>query len=238
MRLWLRHSDYEEYDIKFGSWQIYSHIYKDNIGEILYDDDVIKKKRPYVTRKFNYNGKVSELLDLSGETDFNFSKKKIVGLGDSRYKQYEKLIKMKYHDDSSQYIGKLYKCSNKFHSQANISLMPKTGGLQLVKKGVGNDRLDVFIWSLNEYYEKGVTSQIFSNCSCENRTFLKSFLDLFKDVYEYCEAVYHIDKELSHDLCVSGSKMIDSAERVIQYMMLAERFWTQKEKYINSTFEV
>ncbi|MBX4262459.1 hypothetical protein KTC96_09980 [Clostridium estertheticum] len=243
MRLWLRFNDYEEYDVKFGSWQIYSHIYKDNFHDkIIYDEDVVvKEKRPYITRKFKYNSKISKELDFSGETDFNFSKKRIFGLGDNRYNQYKKLIKKEYLDNPSkykEYITKLEECEKKLYSQANISLMPKTGGLQLVKKGVGNDRLDVFIWTLNEYYEYGITSQVFSTCSCENMEYLKSFLDLFENVNEYCEAVYHIDKELSDDLCVSGSKMIDSAERVIKYMELADRFWTQKEKYINKAFEV
>lgn len=243
MSLWLSENDYEEYDVKFSSWEIYSHIYKENFDDnIVYDEDVIVKgKRPYINRKFKYNKKISKELGFSGEIDFNFSKKRIFGLGDSRYNQYKKLIKEGCLDNASrykEYITKLEECEKKLYSQANISLMPKTGGLQLVKKGVGNDRLDVFIWTLHEYYEYGITGQVFSRCSCENMEHLKSFLDLFENINEYCEAVYHIDKNLSHDLCVSGSKIIDSAERVIEYMKLAERFWTQKEEYIKRAFEV
>lgn len=46
MRLWLSYNDYEEYDVKFGSWQIYSHIYKDNFHDdkIIYDEDVLLKE--------------------------------------------------------------------------------------------------------------------------------------------------------------------------------------------------
>lgn len=63
---------------------------------------------------------------------------------------------------------------------------------------------------------------------------LKAYLECFDNVYDYCAVIYKIDEKLTHDLIVSGSKSIDSADRVLEYISLAERFWEQKRKYIDN----
>lgn len=228
----------KEYDVKFDSWQIYSLIYKNNIGLIDYDKDVkTKNGRQYVRKSFEYNGKRSIEISFSGETDFNISKQRIYGYGNSRFEQFKKLLMKADQDTQKKYLDLLERCCDDFYySQLNISLMPQTGNLQNVKKGVGNDRLDVFVWCLNEYYMQ-TSNIVFNYCSCENMEFLRSYLDIFETIYEYCEAVYHIDKMLTKKLIISGRKAIDSAERVIEYIKLANNFWEQKKKYIDKCLQ-
>lgn len=236
MWLWLKLGDTKEYDVKFGSWQIYKHIYKENIA-IDYNDDINNKsyKRKYVEKEFVYLNKKSMIMRFSGETDFNFNPNgKVFGYGRSHYHHYEKLLR----EDNSkgftseELIEKLKTCKDRYHSQPNISLMPQTGNLQSVKKGVGNDRLDVFVLCIDSYYKKNFNA-LLNHCSHENRKYLQSFLDLFKSANEYCNVIHHIDQKLTEDLIESGRKPIDSADRIIEYMDLFDRFWNQKKKYID-----
>ncbi len=216
-----------EYDVNKEAWDIYNIVYINNVGEIKFKKDVKQDSRPYIKRKFTYNSKQSELLRFSGETDFNFSKSKLFGFGVSRYEYFKKLLGGSYEE----YQDILENCFNKFYSRENLSLMPKTGNLQSVKKNIGNDRLDVFVCCLNEYY-CNKTNFLFNYCSYENIKRLQSFLSLFESAYEYCTTIYHIDKVLTKDLIVSGSKAIDSKDRVIEYMNLAIKFWKQKQNYL------
>ncbi len=116
--------------------------------------------------------------------------------------------------------------------QHNISIMPQNGALNLAKKMLGNDRLDVFIWALNEYYENG--NGLILNCSSnEYLPSLKLFLGLFSGVNDYCRCMYQIDEDLVQRLVVSGTKPLDCVSRAKEYMDLAEEFWAQRDKYIN-----
>lgn len=216
-----------EYDVTSDAWEIYQKLYNNNIEN--WENSNTLNKRPFINTVFKYKGQKSMKLDFSGETDFNFGDKKIWGLGRSHYSHFKKML-----EDYPEGTEILDECKSFYHSERNISLMPKTGNLQSVKKSVGNDRLDVFIWCLNEYYLQR-NNFIFNHCSYENLKPLKSFLNLFHNIYEYCEVIYHIDVNLTHDLIISGGKAINSPERVMDYMNLARSFWTQKNNYIKST---
>lgn len=232
-----KENDDIEYDVNSDSWQIYSLIYKNNIGSIVDKDVKTNNGRKSVTKSFEYNGKKSKEISFSGETDFNFSDKKVFGYGKSRFKQFSKFLTEAEQDTQKEYLVLLKRCCKDFyHSQVNISLMPQTGNLQNVKQGVGNDRLDVFVWGLDEYYMQR-SNIIFNHCSSENMEYIRSYLDIFETIYEYCEAVYHIDKTLTKKLIISGRKAIDSAERVIEYIELATNFWEQKKKYIDTCLQ-
>lgn len=220
----------KEYDVTAAAWEIYKKLYSTNIDNLIDNLKIIPKGRPFITTTFKYNGKESSSLDFSGETDFNFGDTKIWGLGRSHYDHFKKILEAEKH---SKNIEILNKCRKFHHSELNISLMPKTGNLQSVKKGIGNDRLDVFICCLNEYYLQR-NNFIFNYSSFENLPLLKSFLDLFHNVYEYCDAIYHIDTNLTHDLILSGGRSLNSLDRVIEYMKLANTFWAQKGAYIKS----
>ena len=224
-----------EFDVSEKAWGIYKMLYGKNMGSIDFLNDVKKdKKRFYIVKSFEYNGKASKQIKFSGELDFNISKKRVFGFGQSRYDQFKKFLNAANEKNKDKYLEFLNDWCNKLcYQEYNISLMPQTGCLQLVKKNVGNDRLDVFVWCLNEYYTQS-SNIIFNFCSFENIESLKSYLDIFNNINEYCEAVYHINKTLTDELVVSGSKALDSAERVMEYLDLAYEFCEQKKQYIEN----
>jgi len=124
-------------------------------------------------------------------------------------------------------------CQSLYRSGVNISIMPQTGALNNTKKHIGNDRLDTFIWALEQFYSS--KSNLLMNASTyQNTKYLKAYLELFDGVEDYCSQIYHINSSLVEDMIESGKKAIDSPERVIEYMNLAYRFWSQKLIYLNS----
>ena len=237
MRIWIRKNDVKEYDVKFAAWQIYKRLYTKFLKDFNYEGDVIKEEkgksvRPYLSSRF-YHKTISTELKFSGETDFNFSKKKIFGYGRSRYQHFREFLNEKDGREYDEAVRRLDICCKKHHSYENISIMPQTGGMNLLKKGIGNDRLDVWVWCINKYYLQE-SNLLYNFCSYEHMECLKAYLQCFDNVYDYCAVIYKIDEKLTHDLIVSGSKSIDSAERVLEYISLAERFWEQKRKYIEN----
>lgn len=232
MRLWLRRNDIDEYDVKYGAWRLYDIIYDDLIdGGINYDRDVKGKKRKNAEKTLSHRGK-SVCIDISGETDFNFSRKKNFGWGKSREQFFKWYSKQLEGQEKADYLEQVNRCVKNYHSQHNISIMPQNGALNLAKKMLGNDRLDVFIWALNEYYENG--NGLILNCSSnEYLPSLKLFLGLFSGVNDYCRCMYQIDEDLVQRLVVSGTKPLDCVSRAKEYMDLAEEFWAQRDKYIN-----
>lgn len=237
MRLWIRKNDVKEYDVKFAAWQIYKRLYMGFLKDFSYEVDVIKEEngknvRPYLSSQFKHKV-ISTELKFSGETDFNFSKKKIFGYGRSRYQHFMEFLNEKEGVEYEEAVKRLDICCKKHHSYENISIMPQTGSMNLLKKGIGNDRLDVWVWCINKYYLQE-SNLLYNFCSYEHMECLKEYLQCFDNVYDYCAMIYKIDEELTHDLIVSGSKSIDSADRVLEYIALAERFWEQKRKYIDN----
>ena len=117
------------------------------------------------------------------------------------------------------------------YSIVNVSLIPQSGNLQAVKQGIGNDRLDTFVWALDEYYSKR-SNLLFNHSSAQNMSALNEYLDMFNGVDEYCRTVYHINESLVADMIESGKKAIDTPEGIMGFMNLTYRFWTQKAKYL------
>ena len=95
-RLWLKKNDIGEYDVKYGAWKIYQIMYTNNLiqgGNLFTDYDIVKKGgRPYIKCQFIHNGKSTEEMRFSGETDFNFSTQKKRELCRSRYENYKKIL--------------------------------------------------------------------------------------------------------------------------------------------------
>lgn len=122
------------------------------------------------------------------------------------------------------------------YSPMNISIMPRTGGLNNIKKAIGNDRFDIFAWLVNLYYE-GVKTPIINagalNMKVSNRIQLKNFLDSYEDVYDYYSDVYKIDKSLTDKLVCHGQCLIIQKVDVYKHIDLALDFWearmSQKE---------
>ncbi len=208
----------DEFDTSEIAWDIYRLLY--NIDFELEKD---AKSRPFFS--FCFNGVD---LNMSGDTDFNFG----AGWAHSISSKYENYLGEISEEYELLYKTQLEKCQILYKSILNISAMPQTGNLQGTKKGIGNDRLDTFIWALNCYFNKE-NSLLFNHSTFQNTSELKKYFDLFitndKDpIYVYCGKIYGINEQLVDELIESGKEAIDSPDRVIAYMNLAYRFWSQK----------
>lgn len=210
------------------------------------------------------NGYYTACLRLGGETDFNFKEVKYK-IYSNKYKKFLELIKKSdfNRNESKQAIALLDKCKSMHHSLLNFSLMQTMGGLQLFKGeglireegGYENlDRLDTFIYYLDMYYkmesEKREESEIIKRqkarpkMSASNVDALKKdYLDLFGDIYTYCEMVYFIkisdeerdsEKDFVKQLIESGKNELRSGDDVVKYMKLAVEFWRKKQEYFEN----
>ena len=158
----------EEFDTSDLAWILYKLFYGiDN------DKTIVKnKERSYMEIVFG-----NKSINMSGDTDYNFGpgwaysiRKKYEGYLGEVLSEYEKL-----------YNIQLQRCVKLYKSVLNISLMPQTGNLQITKKGIGNDRVDTFIWALDSYYNDE-TSLLFNNSSFNNTSYLKEYLEEDRDV--------------------------------------------------------
>ena len=113
-----------------------------------------------------------------------------------------------------------------------ISLISKLGNLQAVKQGIGNDRLDTFVWALSEYYRDN-SNLILNHSTYPSLKYLKRYLNMFNSVDQYCENVYHIDQTLVGKLIESGKLAIDTPERMIEFLKLAIEFWEQRASFLS-----
>lgn len=214
----------EEFDTSDLAWVLYKIFYGG------YNKVECKNGRRYI--EINIDNKI---INMSGDTDYNFGS----GWSHSIRNKYENYLSgISPEDNKLLYKTQLQSCENLYKSILNISLMPQTGNLQSVKKGIGNDRLDTFIWALNSYYI-GETSLLFNHSSFHNTLYLKEYLEFFRtdkkdeDIYNYCLKIYGIKNyKLVDELIKFGKEAIDSSEKVIAYMNLAYRFWCQKLEYI------
>lgn len=218
----------EEFDTSYLAWIIYKVFY--GIDKTVEEN----KGRSYVEIAFGNN-----VIKMSGDTDYNFGP----GWSHSIRKKYEDYLEKVSSKYEKLYSTQLRRCEKLYKSILNISFMPQTGNLQSAKKGIGNDRLDTFIWALNSYYIDE-TSLLFNNSSFNNTLYLKQYLDLFKTVekeetiYNYCLKIYGIESRgLVDELIEYGKEAIDSPEKVIAYMNRAYRFWCQKLSHIKKMME-
>lgn len=198
-------------------------------------------------------GKTFLTCELGGELDFNFnSNPDPKKWRKAKYEYYKKLLK---DDDKMTDIDKgkaiklLDKCKERSKKRCNFSLIIRTGGLNNVKGKMSQekralDRFDVFIFILNDYFYKRnkqvengqkedymhiIFSEAFHSAK-ENRECLYQYLGLYENIEVYFRRNYNIsDKKLIEDLIESGSKPIDSGNRVVEYLDLAERYWNAKE---------
>lgn len=218
----------EEFDTSPIAWETYKLMYAENFEK---NEIIDSFNRKYKHTIFTYNGKSTGRMKFSGETDFNFDfGRSFAHAGSEKYRKYIEKVEIS-KEDKDKYLHNLNICGKLYKKIVNISIMPQTGNLQGVKKGIGNDRLDTFIHKLDDYYNK--RSNLMTNyVSYENMDNLKEYLGIFGNVKNYCGAIYHIDGVLVNDLINSGKEAIDSVERVISYMNLAQRFWSQKLDYL------
>lgn len=231
--------DYE-YDASPVAWDEYKKIYTPSRwafwGKINFDN--LKRKGIRIYAPIKMNEQYTQFNEypcfrMSGDTDFNFGKSKKTK---KKYEQFEALLRRDYHgNELAVYIDELKKCYARYHKPENISFMPMTGGLQLVKGACQYDRLDMFACRLNTYYEtEGKDKSIFSRAR-GNRKALEVYLSLFDDVYDYFEKIYLIsNKEFVNKIKLQGEDLINSGAYVVRYMKLAEEFWDYKRKALEN----
>ena len=217
-----------EFDASDIAWETYRLMYSENLP---IEFQFFGKKRKYILEKFRYHTNISEEIKFSGDTDFNFTP----GFAHSRLECYEKLLESS--NNPKMYSDKLNLLKQLTYSIVNISIMPKTGNLQSAKQGIGNDRLDTFIWTLDEYYNEN-SNLLMNHSSFENIKLLQSYLNMFGNVYNYCETIYHINKSLVQEMITLGKQTIDSPEKVICLMDLAIKFFRQKLCFLSNQVEI
>ncbi len=161
---------------------------------------------------------------LGGDCDFNFNKKK--------YNLFLEIIKsdmtaLKNEKDYA--VQQLKRCRDMHHKLLNFSLMQAVGNMQSFKGGNRFDRLDTFVLELDKYY-RGISNAILGFASPNNTSELISFLNDFKDVYEYCAVFYFIDdKSFVDEIIGQGELPITNVSELVRYMTLAEKYWSKKE---------
>lgn len=226
------------YDGKEDTWKnVYEIVYKDNLNVVEKLD--YKNKRYQKSTEFIYNGKKSKKMYFSGDIVFNFFDDGPNKRGKRRlYKEMECLLHIeKYKGGSKSHIREisvieemLNQAKLRTECKANVSIMPSTGGLQFVKQAVGRDRLDTFVWCLDEHYKYNKTI-LFNHCAAVYMDKLESFLTLFDSAEDYCRCIYNISTELTRLLIKSGSQPINTPQRVKEYITLANKFWDERVEY-------
>lgn len=179
-------------------------------------------------------------LRLGGETDFNF-------IESSRPKEnkYGKFLDLLRKDYQGQVVFDEYKqmlddCKSRCQSRENFSLMQVMGNLQGYKgklslsgENYSFDRFDSFVAKLAEYYAGNITTirALLEHAEAANAPYLISYLNQFRDVYDYCKEVYVIfDVDFINEIISSGNKSITTGEDVVRYMKLAIKYWNLKKR--------
>ena len=167
---------------------------------------------------------------LGGETDFNFNEEK--------YGEFLAILEDELSaSDLLPVVDALNYCRGRHHSLVNFSLMQAMGNMQGCKGRDRFDRLDKFIYLLNEYFcgRKNLPSDS-RRLAKENIKSLEDYLSPFKErgedgIYDYCNKIYLIeDRSFINRLIKKGNVPIESAEDVIEYMISAQEFWNLKEQ--------
>lgn len=174
-----------EFDVSNIAWEIYKLLYEDNFVNG-FKIESPPDGRKYIDEIYTVGNKKSSIaLNFSGETDFNYTK----GYAHSRLEAYKNLVNddkvpEKYKKYMKVYFENLKIFGDLTYSIVNVSLIPQSGNLQAVKQGIGNDRLDTFVWALDKYYSKR-SNLLFNHSSAQNMSALNEYLDMFNGVDEY-----------------------------------------------------
>jgi len=247
----------EEKDSSIDAWNYYRKIYTVEHWPLIkmFDLENIctyeeKEKKPpkrikrylaYIKKEY-INNEFHSRFSLGGECDFNFNNYK--------KKEFEKLIETA--SNKKKLKEQLEECHLMHYNKLNFSIMLRTGGMNNFKGQVyfeeGNikykkgewhkyafDRLDTFIYCLNEFFEGTENSLILDGSTFTNRPYLKRFLETFENIYDYCRIIYFIDEvRFVDELIKNGNKPIETVDDLKQYMDLAIKFWEIKRNNIKS----
>lgn len=230
-------------------WEFWSAFDFDNLKKV--------KNRMVATNIYTFKFPIfnkweGEIL-IAGDTDFNF-KCGCAG-GKKKYEYFYKLIESDVKIMKAQkmeYLDRLKKCNDMHYSMENFSLMLVTGGLNNKKGSFSQDRIDIFISRLDNYFkirtEMNFKHELFANATAKNhdndlkekntnklKTILYQYFMLFSDIYDYCSKIYRIsNKKFVDQLIESGEKPIITGEDVNNYMNLAITYWETKANLLSS----
>lgn len=176
-------------------------------------------------------------IGIAGDCVFNFNEKKI-----SRFWKMIKKDNNKKNQQKNQQIKEiLLLCSSMHHSPFNFSLMPTTGGLNDIKGRKALDRIDVFLNTLKNIYEKIKKKEEIKEINVTKTTgrALIHFLECIGSFQNYCKIFYQLDYEENEDNLVNKliknaekNESIENSDQLVEYMKLAVEYWKkQKEKY-------
>lgn len=173
-------------------------------------------------------------IKVHGEVDFNFSLDRIEGFN---YIIDNDADTSENNDKKTLAKNLLSVCSKYNYSLLNFSLMPSVGNLQATKGSIGNDRFDVFIWALDQYYRKSSDLIVNSHTTAQSQKELVSTLNCFDSnadsFYSYYSYIYDLDENLVKELIESGKKKIDNTDRVLDYIVLAYKVWQKRNNNID-----
>lgn len=200
-----------------------------------FDEKSIEFYMKYYGSNMSSNGKEylyshsGELIEIGGDVCFNLNLKNV-----RFYTLYGSIIM---EDEVFDELNELFKIIR--YSPMNVSIMPKTGGLNNIKNAIGNDRFDTFACLLSHYYDDYKVPIINGgaiNMTIGQRLLLAKFLDSYCSVFDYFEDIYGIEESFTTDLIVYGSHLITTKEQFFEYVKIALRFWNDRinqEKIIN-----
>ncbi|WOV84730.1 hypothetical protein PGH26_02045 [Sporosarcina jeotgali] len=164
---------------------------------------------------FNEERKWSKFT-LGGDCDFNFNEKKV--------SKFKKIL-----GESNELLNY---CSRRHHTLLNFSIMPATGGMNSFKGIKPFDRLDTFVYHLNQYYTK--KDELILSNSRYNKQPLIDFLNTFDNIYDYCKKIYFLsNKDFVDRLILEGERPLLVPKDVVRYMQLAKDYWNEKENSWN-----
>lgn len=241
----------EEADSSIEAWEYYNKIYTEEHWGLIKEFDIDNIEFNVHVRYYARLKKDSKLnsgfkeisssksssfnFSLAGDCDFNFNEKK--------KKLFSELLKdCDKNVDRNEVEGLLEYCCNMHHNKINFSLMPRTGALNNFKGCMKHksekhsyDRLDVFIYHLNNFFSEG-NEDIFKRSTETNKKYIEFYLkNNFEDIYDYCNKIYFIDnRKFIKKLIENGKKAITNANDLIEYMNLAKEYWKIKKEKIDT----
>lgn len=254
-------------DSSLRAWEYYFVTYKDilfcmdEVKDQLYVEDfsaqiyIEGKRYKRIIGVFDYTKSIWMITDnklivgqnigIAGDCVFNFNEKKVPIFWKNIDKDNtcEMEVKKKIREI-------LLLCLSMHYSVYNFSLMPKNGGMQIVKGRDSFDRLGTLLNLLDDYLSKNnsVDNHEVLSGICKkyvnSKNALKKFLHKIDSLENYCKTFYHIDnntkyvdvkgneKTLINAILDSGKFEMKSCEEIIEYISIAVRFWEhQKDIY-------
>ena len=192
-----------------------------------FDESAIKFYKEYYGKSFSQNANKymyshsGESIEVAGDVCFNFTLK-----NGKFFTLYGSIIR-----DDEVFSSLNEQLEKVRYSPMNISIMPKTGGLNNIKKTIGNDRFDAFARLLSHYYVGNQVPIINGgaiNMTIEQRLLLSKFLDSYSSVYDYFEDIYGISSFVTKDLVIAGSRLITTKDHFFEYINMAVTFWNDR----------